>query len=161
MGIPDGKGKIYVTDRSRLRIRVPGDMVPVVYPLAGKAFTIGKHLIRLGIPQIFMLRPASRLRSRIVVIKGFQEPEPFLSAAKRQLEALNIKGRVWIPMNDKGEPDRKTIKIKKYTIVGFGLEVADLNDEDSLKLQIAGCGGKRRMGCGVFVPLRYRGSLYV
>ncbi|BAZ33837.1 CRISPR-associated protein, Cas6-related (plasmid) [Cylindrospermum sp. NIES-4074] len=155
MGIPDGKGKIYLTEKSRLRIRVPGDMVPAVYPLAGKALTIGKHLIRLGIPQIFMLQPASRLRSRIVVIKGFQEPEAFLSAAKRQLEALGIQGRVWIPLNAEGESERKTIKIKKYTVVGFGLEVADLSDEDSIKLQIAGCGGKRRMGCGVFARLRY------
>ncbi|MBU7583857.1 MAG: type I-MYXAN CRISPR-associated protein Cas6/Cmx6 [Nostoc sp. TH1S01] len=154
MGIPDGKGKIYLTEKSRLRIRVPGDMVPVVYSLAGKALTIGKHLIRLGIPQIFMLQPVSRLRSRIVVIKGFQEPEPFLSAAKRQVEALGIQGRVWIPINADKEADRKTIKIKKYTVVGFGLEVADLSDEDSIKLQIAGCGGKRRMGCGIFIPKR-------
>jgi len=154
MGIPDGKGKIYLTEKSHLRIRVPGDMVPAVYLLAGKALTIGKHLIRLGIPQIFMLQPASRLRSRIVVIKGFQEPEPFLSAAKRQLEALGIQGRAWIPLNAEGESDRKTIKIKKYTVVGFGLEVADLSDEDSIKLQIVGCGGKRRMGCGIFVPTK-------
>jgi CRISPR-associated protein Cas6 len=154
MGIPDGKGKIYLTEKSRLRIRIPGDMVPAVYPLAGKALTIGNHLIRLGIPQIFVLQPSSRLRSRIVVIKGFQEPEPFLLAAQRQIEALGIQGRVWIPMNADREADRKTIKIKKYTVVGFGLEVADLSDEDSIRLQIAGCGGKRRMGCGVFVPTR-------
>jgi CRISPR-associated protein Cas6 len=154
MGIPDGKGKIYLTEKSRLRIRVPGDMVPAVYPLAGKALTIGKHLIRLGIPQIFVLQPSSRLRSRIVVIKGFQEPEQFLLAAQRQIEALGIQARVWIPMNTEGESDRKTIKIKKYTVVGFGLEVSDLSDEDSIRLQIAGCGGKRRMGCGVFIPTR-------
>jgi CRISPR-associated protein Cas6 len=154
MGIPDGKGKIYLTEKSRLRVRVPGNMVPAVYPLAGKSLTIGKHLIRLGIPQIFVVQPLPILRSRIVVIKGFQEPESFLKAAQRQLETLGIKGIASIPINAKGEADRKTIKIKEYKVVGFGLQVTDLDDEDSINLQVAGCGGKRRMGCGIFIPVR-------
>lgn len=154
MGIPDGQGKIYLTDKSRLRVRLPGDMVPMVYLLAGKQLKIGTHSIRLSIPQIFMLQPTSRLRSRIVTIKGFQEPELFLDAAKRQLDALEIQGTVSIPLNDKKEPDRKAIKIKSYTVVGFGLEVRNLCDEDSIKLQTAGIGGKRRMGCGVFALTR-------
>lgn len=153
-GIPDKQGKIYLSDKSRLRIRVPGDKVPLVYPLAGKQLTIGIHHIRLGIPQIFELQPASRLRSRIVTIKKFQEPEPFLDAAKRQLEDLGIEGTIAIPINAEGEPDRKAIKIKQYSVVGFCLIVMNLNDEDSIKLQISGLGGKHRMGCGVFVPSR-------
>jgi CRISPR-associated endonuclease/helicase Cas3 len=36
--------------------------------------------------------------------------------------------------------------------VGFGLKVRDLCDDDSIKLQERGLGGKRRMGCGIFVP---------
>jgi len=154
MGIPDGQAKIYLTDKSRLRIRLSGDKVPLVYPLAGKHLTIGTHSICLGIPQIFMLQPAARLRSRIVTIKGFQEPELFLEAAYRQLDALGIQGNVAIPFNSAGEPDRKALKIKHYSIVGFGLEVKNLSEEDSIKLQVHGLGGKQRMGCGVFVPVR-------
>ncbi len=92
------------------------------------------------------------MRSRIVTIKGFQEPEPFLEAAKRQLEPLGISGTIAIPLNTEGELDRKAIKIKQYSVVGFGLEVSGLSDEDSIKLQTHGLGGKRRMGCGVFSP---------
>lgn len=151
-GIPDKQGKIYLTDKSRLRIRLPGERVPLVYPLAGKQLTIGVHHIRLHIPQIFPLQPASRLRSRIVIITKFQEPEPFLEAAKRQMNELSIQGKVSIPINADGEPDRKAIKIKQYSVVGFGLEVTDLSDEDSIKLQTFGLGGKHRMGCGLFSP---------
>ena len=151
-GIPDKQGKIYLTDKSRLRIRLPGDKVPLVYSLAGKQLIIGKHPIELHIPQIFMLQPSRKLRSRIVTIKKFQEPQPFLDAAKRQLDDLGIQGTVSIPTNVQGEPDRKAIKIKQYTVVGFGLEVTNLTKEDSLKLQMVGLGGKRRMGCGVFIP---------
>lgn len=152
-GIPDRQGKIYLTNKSRLRIRLPGDYVPLVYSLAGKQLTIGVHSIRLHIPQIFTLQPASSLRARIVTIKGFQEPEAFLEAAKRQLDALEIRGITTIPLNARGETDRKVIKIKRYSVVGFGLEVTNLNDEDSIKLQIQGLGGKRKMGAGIFVPI--------
>jgi len=158
-GIPDKQGKIHLTNQSRLRIRLPGDQVPLVYPLAGKQLTIGIHSIRLGIPQIFMLPPASTLRSRIVTIKGFQEPDPFLEAVKRQLDSLEIQGTASIPLNLEGQPDRKAIKIKKYSVVGFGLEVSELNEEDSIKLQIYGLGGKHRMGCGIFAPLSQRWRL--
>lgn len=151
-GIPDKQGKIYLTERSRLVIRLPYDQVPIVYGLAGKALTIGNHTIHLGIPQIFRLQPTSKLKARIVTIKGYQEPKAFLEAALRQLEDLEIKGTVVIPVNEEKEAERKTIKIKRFTVVGFKLGVFDLSDEDSLKLQIYGLGGKRRMGCGVFVP---------
>ncbi len=153
-GIPDKKGKIFLTERSHLRIRLPYDCMPMVYHLAGKQLTIGSHSIRLGIPQIFMLRPGSRLRARIVTIKNHQEPESFLEAVRLQLAALGVVGEAIIPLDVEGRPARKTIKIKTYSVVGFGLEVSDLSEEDSIKLQISGLGGKHRMGCGVFVPMK-------
>lgn len=153
-GIPDRQGKIFLTERSHLRIRLPYECLPMVYQLAGKQLSIGSCLIRLGIPQIFMLRPTERLRARIVTIKNHQEPESFLAAAKLQLAALGITGGAIVPLDIEGKPDRKTIKIKTYSVVGFGLEVSGLNEEDSIKLQILGLGGKHRMGCGVFVPMR-------
>jgi CRISPR-associated endonuclease/helicase Cas3 len=35
-------------------------------------------------------------------------------------------------------------------VVGFSLIASDLSDEDSIKLQQFGLGGKHRMGCGIF-----------
>ncbi|NJK35261.1 MAG: type I-MYXAN CRISPR-associated protein Cas6/Cmx6 [Oscillatoriales cyanobacterium SM2_2_1] len=153
-GIPDRQGKIFLTERSHLRMRLPYECMPMVYHLAGKQLSIGSHSIRLGIPQIFMLRPADRLRARIVTIKNHQEPESFLAAARSQLEALGIVGEAIMPLDVEGKPDRKTLKIKTYSVVGFGLEVSGLSEEDSIKLQVFGLGGKHRMGCGVFVPMR-------
>jgi CRISPR-associated protein Cas6 len=153
-GIPDRKGKIFLTERSHLRIRLPYDCMPMVYHLAGRQLTIGSHSIRLAIPQIFMLRPGSRLRARIVTIKNHQEPESFLEAARGQLAALGVVGEAIIPLDLEGKPARKTIKIKTYSVVGFGLEVSNLSEEDSIKLQISGLGGKHRMGCGVFIPMK-------
>lgn len=152
-GIPDSKGSLYLNNHSRLRIRLPVDKIPLVYLFAGKSLTIGKHKIHLEIPQMYLLQAVEKLRSRIVVIKGYEEPDAFLAAAQRQLERLGIKGIASIPTKADGKPERRSIKIHKFTVVGFGLEVTNLSDEDSITLQKYGVGGKQKMGCGVFVPV--------
>jgi CRISPR-associated protein Cas6 len=151
-GERDRQGKIYLSKGSQLRIRLPyeADVIAQVLPLAGQALRIGAHSIQLSIPQIFPLQPFDKLRSRIVTIKKFQEPEPFLEAVKRQMDALEIQGNAFVPLDEAGLPLRKAIKIKKFSVVGFSVVVTDLSDEDSLKLQAHGLGGKHRMGCGVF-----------
>jgi CRISPR-associated protein Cas6 len=151
-GKPDRQGKIHLSKNSRLKIRLPyeSNRIAQILPLAGQVLKIGAHSIQLGIPQIFPLRPFDKLRSRIVTIKKFQEPEPFLEAVKRQMDALGIQGDAFVPLDETGQPMRKTIKIKTYTVVGFSLTVTGLSDEDSITLQAYGLGGKRRMGCGVF-----------
>lgn len=151
-GEPDKQGKIHFAHGSHLRIRLPyqPELVAQVLPLAGQTLKIGIHSIQLEIPQIFPLRPVDKLRSRLVTIKKFQEPEPFKDAAQRQLDALGIQGNLILPLNENGEPSRKAIKIKTYSVVGFSLIVTDLSDEDSIKLQQHGLGGKHRMGCGIF-----------
>lgn len=151
-GIPDRQGKILLTNQSHLRIRVPVSQIPLVYPLAGEKIQIGGHEIQLGIPETYVLRSAATLKARIVTLKGYTEPEPFLAAARRQLDALGIGGELTIPMQRDGQPSRKTLKIKRYKIVGFTTEVAGLSEEDSLQLQQLGLGGRRRMGAGIFVP---------
>ena len=150
-GIPDREGKILLTEQSHLRIRVPVSKSRLVYALAGKKIRIGKHEVLIGIPEVSLLQPAPALRARIVTLKGHTEPEDFLAAAQRQLDSLEIAGEIQIPLNRDKAPSRKTVKIKCHTIVGFSTEVTGLSDSDSLKLQREGLGGRRHMGCGVFV----------
>lgn len=155
--IDQGENLIHLTPYSRFRIRLSAQNLPLIYPLAGKSLTIGKHKIRLGIPEITLLKPLPVLRSHMVVIKGYQEPESFLVAAQRQLKALGIQGIASIPLRADGKLKQKTIKIKRYRVVGFSLEVTNLEPEESLRLQQYGIGGKRKMGCGVFFPMNRRG----
>lgn len=157
-GLPDKQGKIFLGKFSKLRIRVPISKIPMVYGLAGSRLRIGIHEITLGIPQASVLQPANQLRSRIVVIKGYQEPESFLTAVQRQMDTLGISsGVATIPLAQDQQPSRKTIKIKRYTVVGFSVVISDLNPEDSILLQERGIGGKRHLGCGIFLPWRTRG----
>lgn len=155
-GIPNHQGIILLGKGSKLRLRLPLDKLPLILPLAGQRLTIGSHAIHLGIPQIHTLQPADHLKARIVIIKGYTEPSPFLEAAHRQLHALGIQADIGIPLDAEGKHDRKTIKIQSYSVVGFGLHVWGLSEADSLRLQEVGIGGKRRMGCGVFLPASNR-----
>jgi len=152
-GLGDRQGKITLNINAHFRIRTPVTKIPLVYPLAGKHLTLGIHKVQLGIPTVHPLKPASHVRSRIVVIKGYQEPASFVAAIQKQLAALGIKGEVSIP-DHRGNPARKTLKIKKFTIVGFTVDIQHLSKDDSIKLQTLGLGGKRHMGCGIFLPVK-------
>ncbi|MBV9386239.1 MAG: type I-MYXAN CRISPR-associated protein Cas6/Cmx6 [Chroococcidiopsidaceae cyanobacterium CP_BM_ER_R8_30] len=153
-GFGDKKGKILLTEQSCMRIRVPVSKISMVYRFAGKHLTLGKHEIQLGIPETYMLRPVEILRARIVTIKGYTQPEPFIEAAKRQLAYLGISGEISIPVDREGNFLRKTVKIQRFTVIGFTTEVSYLSEEDSIKLQQWGIGGKRHVGCGFFLPVK-------
>ncbi|HUY34388.1 MAG TPA: type I-MYXAN CRISPR-associated protein Cas6/Cmx6 [Pirellulales bacterium] len=145
---------------SRLRFRLPDDRIASLLPLAGKALDVAGHKLRLGVPTVQALTPAPSLVARLVTIKGFKEPSPFLEAARRQLDALEIRGEIGIPRiaagPHAGEPRRRILRIKDKKVVGFALRVTELTADESLRLQEHGIGGRRKMGCGFFVPLRAR-----
>jgi CRISPR-associated protein Cas6 len=152
-GIPDKKGKIALTRNSRLLIKLPVEAVARVYILAGQVLNVGGHSIQVGNPELQTLQPTDSLKARLVAIKGYTEPQSFLEAAQRQLQALNVNGNIGIPANEEGEPKRLTLKIKNYHVVGFSVVVNQLSPNDSLKLQVYGLGGKQRLGCGFFHPV--------
>lgn len=152
-GMPFGQGLIVLPTRgARLNLRIPADKFGEVIPLAGKQLDLGGHKIRLGVPRAEPLRPARILYARQVTIRGFMEPPEFLKAARRQLEELSIKADLEFPAETISR-HRRIITIKDKKIVGFSLVAKNLSDEDSLKLQAYGIGGRRAMGCGIFNPI--------
>jgi len=161
-GTPLGDRQIQIAQGTRLRIRTPSDEIGQLLPLAGKFLDIGGHAIGLGVPEVRALEPAQRLSSRIVTIKGYTDPESFLLAAQRQLNQLGIEGQASIPVFDegprRGELRRRVIKIKDRIVIGFSLQVDGLSDADSYQLLANGLGGRRHMGCGIFVAPRQPGA---
>lgn len=152
-GMPFGDGLIVLPKRNaKLNLRIPADKFGEVIPLAGKSLELDGHKIRLGIPNARPLTASSKLYSRIVTIKKFLQFPEFLEAAKRQLDKLEIKADLTLPDEDMSR-HRRIITIKDKKIVGFSLIAKNLSDEDSLKLQAYGIGGRRTMGCGIFNPI--------
>lgn len=152
-GIPTGDSFIRLPRRALLNLRIPADRFGEIIPLAGKRLEIGKNSIRLGIPTARPLVPSPKLYSRLVTIRGFMEVPEFLEAAKRQLAELKITAKLELPAGDRSR-FRRIITVKDKKIVGFSLLAHGLSDEDSIKLQAHGIGGRRAMGCGIFNPIR-------
>lgn len=165
LGAPAGERRLRLLPASRLQIRLPAEHLSRVLPLAGNTLEIDGAQLLVGVPTVHLLRPAPLVQSRLVVIKGFTEPEPFVGAARRQLEALGIGGRIELARvsadashegrasRPAGAPVRRTLAIHGRQIVGFAVRVSELEPEASVRLQAAGLGGRRRFGCGLFVPV--------
>ena len=162
-----GNRLLALTKHSFLTLRLPSEEIAAFLPLAGKTIRIGENSLNIGVPQTRVLVPSARLYSHLVVIKGFMEPELFLEAASRQLRVLEIKGKPKLIIQpnivennidmERGTHSpylRRTIKIHDKEIVGFALRVEELTAEESVLLQENGIGGRRRFGCGIFIPER-------
>lgn len=161
-----GKGLLRLNQRSRLRVRLPAKDIVTVLPLAGQGFEVGGHRIRLGVPHIRALLPSPALGARLVMMKihGVASPTPdcFLNAVRRRMEEHGIKGELRLPLSrfglHAGLPYRRVLRVKEYTLVGYALQVTGLSSGDSIRLQADSPFGKRRMGCGFFVPLKQENS---
>ncbi len=162
-----GGRMLALTERSRLTFRLDAERIAEFLPIAGKGLDLDGHTIRVGVPETRALVPAARLYSRLVVIKGFMEPDPFLEAVRRQLTSMDVTGEPHLIEQpevadaNRGRAGgshsahlRRTVRIRDKEIVGFAVGVEALTAAESIRVQERGVGGRRRFGCGVFVAER-------
>ncbi len=140
-----GPGLLALTPESRLSIRLPAALLPRFLPLAGKAIPLGDERLRIGIPQPVALVPAPNLYAHLVTTKNGQDEARFDEEIARQLTALGVQGK---PQRG----PRRALRVKEKRVVAHTLLVTELTAEESIRLQEVGLGGRRKLGCGVFVP---------
>ncbi len=159
-GIPDRSGMIYLNRGSRFRLRCPSEQMQTWYRLMqNQVLDIRGHLIRLVQPRITLPEASDTLASRLVTFKleaidHADVPRYFLESCQKGLERLDIKGKAFIPSDHDGDLARRTLQIRDKKVVGYGVVVEGLSQEDSLKLQWYGLGGRQHFGCGWFYPIR-------
>jgi len=146
-GTYSGNGELMLRESSRLVLRMESEQIGQFLTLAGKKLEIDSYSFRVGVPEVRVLLPRAALYSRLVTIKGFMEPDAFLEAANRQLKKIGVQAELKV-----GE--RRTLRVTEKQVLGFEVGAAALDAEDSVCLQEVGLGGRRHMGCGVFVPWR-------
>jgi CRISPR-associated protein Cas6 len=148
-----GNRQLMLMPWTTLTLRVAEDQIAEMLPLAGRALRLGNTTIRVGVPTVRPLVPTTAVRSRLVVIKVANiRPEAvtsdqFADAARRQLAEAGLSESVALSIGK-----RRTMRVKQRELVGYEVLVEDLTAEESVALQERGVGGKRHMGCGVFVP---------
>jgi len=150
---------------AQLRFRIPSERIVDLLSLAGRALNVAGTRLLLGAPTVFALHAASSVDARLVLIRLTRPPlgenellrrktldvdgfaARYRQELARQLAALGIEGQVSLM-------GRRSLSVAGKRVVGYSVRVAGLEDESSLRLQQAGLGGKRRMGCGLFRPTR-------
>jgi len=146
-GVPNNQGLIKLGNQSILRIRLPLESYKLVNTLSNKILIINGNQIELGLPSYQTIQPKQILTSRIVTIKEAYTGENFVKSCQFRLQNLNINASLLIAR-------RLSVRITKcrpYNVVGFTTILKNLTPDDSIKVQELGLGGKRRLGCGVFV----------
>jgi CRISPR-associated protein Cas6 len=150
-------GVLGLTENSRLRLRLPSEQVAAYLAIAGKELELDGHRFNVGIPQVESLVPAPALASRLVTFRHAIDPARFESDVRRELDGLQIAGRPSLVASSRpgfeGQPIRRVVRIKGKRVIGYALRVTELTPNESVRLQEAGLGGRRRMGCGVFTPV--------
>jgi CRISPR-associated protein Cas6 len=160
-GINDRDGLIYLNKYSRFRIRCPANDAQAWYGLLqNQVLDIRGHLIRLIQPRLTLIQSSETLKARLVTFKfnidrwHHQEmPVYFLESCQKALANLDINGQVFIDSNTEGNLAQRAIKIHHKNCLGYGVVVEGLNEEDSIKLQCIGLGGRKHFGCGWFYPI--------
>jgi CRISPR-associated protein Cas6 len=151
-------GELSLANWSRLRLRLPSHEIAPYIAVAGESLELDGHRIRVGIPQVEALTPAPNLASRLVTFRHALDPRAFEADVRRELDRMQIAGTPqFVPATHQkfaGQPLRRVLRVKEKRVVGYSLRVLGMTAEESIRLQGEGLGGRRRMGCGVFVPIR-------
>ena len=135
-----------LSQRARLLLRLPDARLADLAALADHTLSVGGCELRLGEPRPRELLPHSTLYAPIVAAAGDDEPL-FMETVASALQALRVDGHRVCGR-------RQQIRVSGGVIAGFSLMLHGLSVADSLRVQRAGIGPHRLLGCGIFVPHR-------
>lgn len=159
-GAPGAPGRYLLDEGARFGLRLPPELMARSLKLAGRRIGLDGCRLRVGVARTRALVPATTLHSRIVTTRNGLDPARFDAEIARQAAALDIRGRIFrVPRHDERDsagrdPSRRVVRIRDKRVVGYALLATELTAEESIRLQEHGLGGRRRMGCGVFLPFQ-------
>lgn len=138
-----GYGRLDISPRSELVIRLPISRIKDYLSLAGKSLVVQGNILRVGVPNTRALIPAVALFSPLVTTKNGQEQTRFEAEIRKQMQTLGIKGKLSVGK-------RRTFQVHGKQVVGYEVLVWELTASESILVQEHGLGGRRKMGCGFF-----------
>lgn len=137
---------LHLSKRTRMRLRVPRHRLDDARELTGKKLEIAGHALEVGKSEVFLLSSLSTLFARYVLTSEALDEEQFLESAAKELQSIDIPCRKLLG----GITHRMTFP--DGDIFTRSLMVADLEPEQSVRLQQIGLGAGRTIGCGLFIP---------
>lgn len=137
---------IYLSKRTKLTLRLPHQRLTDIKILTGQTLDIAGHPLHIGRATEKPITKNTVLFARHLVANPEQEEETFLEHTIQQLQTQGVHCRKAIC--------GKThyFKLPNYTLFTRSLMLADLNAENSIRLQEQGLGEHKKIGCGLFIP---------
>ena len=137
---------LHLSRRTRMRLRIPASRLGDARALTGQKLDIEGHSLEVGKTEVFGLSSLPTLFSRYVMTSEALDEIQFLELVAEQLKALDIPcrkmlGGITHKMNFPAGP-----------VFTRSLMVAELQPEQSVRLQQIGLGDGRTIGCGLFLP---------
>ena len=144
---PEGADElIHLSRRTRLTLRLPAERVASAMGLQGETLDLGEYRIRLGQASTRILSTYDVQFSRHVVTEPDMTEEGFLASAAEALRMLDIEPRKMM------SGMAQQLRTPDGPVHTRSLLVADLEPREAVRLQEAGMGPGRLLGCGLFVP---------
>lgn len=139
-------GCIYLSRRSRMRIRMPKHRHDDAAALVGQTIRLGEHDLTFGDFQIKKFSPLSTLFSRYVIIGENETEEAFLSRVSEEMKEMGITLRK--ALCGIGHQ----FNLAEGPVNTMSIMVADLDPQEAVTLQQQGIGEGQKMGFGLFIP---------
>ena len=139
---------LHLSRRTRMRLRVPKNRLQDAQALSGQSLDIEGHPLEIGKSEVFMLSSLPTLFSRYVITRAELDEMQFLEDVARELKTIEIPCRKMLG------GITHTMNFPDGQVFTRSLMVADLEPEQSIRLQQIGLGEGRRIGCGLFLPHR-------
>ncbi len=138
--------KLHLSRRTRMRLRIPKHRLEDAQRLTGQTLEIDGHSLRVGSSSVLLLSSLSTVFSRYVITGENTDESEFLEQAARDLGELGIACRKMLGGIS------HTMQFPEGPVHTRSLMVADLEPEQSVRLQQVGLGKGRCIGCGLFLP---------
>lgn len=137
---------LHLSRRTRLRLRIPKHRLEEAKQLSGQRLEIDGHALNVGASEVFLLSSLSTLFARYVISAEDDDENAFLEQAARELQAIGIECRKMLGGIS------HTLCFPNGPVHTRSLMVAELDPEQSVRLQQLGLGAGRSIGCGLFLP---------
>lgn len=137
---------IHLSKRTKLILRIPGLLVEEALELEGKTLDVDGKTLKVGKSSVKSLSLYEVQYSRYIITRPDVNEEEFLQDAVAELSKLSIPPRKLL------SGKARTFKTPDGDIMTHSLMVADLGPMEAIRLQEAGIGEGRLLGCGLFVP---------
>ena len=137
---------MYLSRRQKMTLRMPKQRLADIEELVGKTLNIAGHDLMVGKMTTRLLSDLPTVFSRRIIVDNGMDENQFLELMAEQIKSLNIGIRKMLAGRE------RQISTPDGILTTRSLMLADLEKEESIRLQETGLGLHRKLGCGLFLP---------